>query len=604
MIPDDVVERVRDQADIVQVIGEHVKLKRVGTSFRGPCPFHQGKDANFSVSPKGGYHCFVCHEKGDVFTFVQKRLGLDFVGAVKYVGEKAGVEVTEVSRSRDAGPDPRERFWEINAAAADWFTKQLWSDAGSSAREYLDGRDFGRELSERFGLGFAPRGDGLREHMESLGYDLATLATAGLFVVREESEEPRPRFRNRLMIPIYDTQNRVIAFGGRVIGPGEPKYLNSPESPTFQKSQTLYGLNWAKQPIRRDDRVLLVEGYFDCLRLVAAGVDSVVAPMGTALTDSQAEILRKYSSNAFLLYDSDSAGLKATFRNADVLLKQSCKVLVVSLPDGEDPDTYARKFGRDGIERQVAAAIDVLERKIQILQVGGWFGDLRRKRTALDRLLPTLRAASDPITRSLYVARAAEVVGVTVDVLEREIKNVRGERRGAEHVRGGDREARPMSENDGPSDTPRKRSQPPAPAERELLRVLLHRRQNVERVVERVGPATFRDATLAQILTALVDAPDAPLDVIATALDDEGVAVLNQLMSEEGGLADPARMIEGCIAALRKRELGDQIDDLDREIPLASDDEKMKLVSAKEELARQIRELGGHRWKNFGGARP
>jgi DNA primase len=602
VIPDDVVERVRDQADIVHVIGEHVKLKRVGTSFRGPCPFHQGKDANFSVSPKGGYHCFVCHEKGDVFTFVQKRLGLDFVGAVKYVGEKAGVEVTEVSRSKDAGPDPRERFWEINAAAADWFSRQLWSDAGAVAREYLEGRDFGRDLSERFGFGFAPRGDGLRDHMESLGYDLATLATAGLYVVREEGEEPRPRFRNRLMIPIYDTQNRVIAFGGRIIGQGEPKYLNSPESPTFQKSQTLYGLNWAKQPIRRDDRVLMVEGYFDCLRLVAAGIECVVAPMGTALTDSQAEIIRKYTSNAFLLYDSDSAGLKATFRNADVLLKQSCKVLVVSLPDGEDPDTYARKHGREGVEHQVAAAIDVLERKIQILQVGGWFGDLRRKRVALDRLLPTLRAASDPITHSLYAARASEVVGVSLDVLEREIRNVRGDRRGQD-VRPGRATAdrNPVPEE---PDSRQRPSRPAAPAERELLRVLLHRRQNVERVVERVGPASFRDETLGQILAALADAPDAPLDAIATVLDDEGVAMLNQLAASDGALDDPARVIEDCIAVLRRRELGDQIDDIDRELPLASDLDKDKLVSEKQELMRQIRELGGHRWKTFGGARP
>ncbi|HEX7938273.1 MAG TPA: toprim domain-containing protein, partial [Gemmatimonadaceae bacterium] len=465
-------------------------------------------------------------------------------------------------------------------------------------------RDFGRELAERFGFGFAPKGDGLRDHMQTLGYDLPTLATAGLFVVREEGEEPRPRFRNRLMIPIYDTQNRVIAFGGRIIGQGEPKYLNSPESPTFQKSQTLYGLNWAKQPIRRDDRVLMVEGYFDCLRLVAAGIESVVAPMGTALTDSQAEIVRKYTSNAFLLYDSDSAGLKATFRNADVLLKQSCKVLVVSLPDGEDPDTYVQRHGREGLERQIASAIDVLERKIQILQVGGWFGDLRRKRAALDRLLPTLRAATDPITRSLYVARAAEVVGVTVEVLEREMRNVRGDRRGPDASRQPDREVRSPAPESEPSPARRPRSQPAAPAERELMRVLLHRRQNVERVVERVGPATFRDETLARILTALVDAPDAPLDAIATTLDDEGVAVLNQLTAEDGGLDDPTRVIEDCIAVLRRRELGDQIDDIDRELPLASDVDKDKLVSEKQELMRQIRELGGHRWKSFGGARP
>jgi DNA primase len=311
MIPDDIVERVREQADIVSIVGELVKLKRVGTSFRGPCPFHQGKDPNFAVSPRGGYVCFVCHEKGDVFTFVQKRLGLDFVDAVKYVGAKAGVDVKEVSREHVSGPDPREKFWEINAAAAEYFTKSLWSDdAGLPAREYLAQRKMDRATADRFGIGFAPADRGaLRAHLNALGYDDARQLEAGLLHVKNPGEQPRPRFRNRLMFPIYDPQGRVIAFGGRVIATGEPKYLNSAESPVFVKGATLYGLNWAKNAVRRDERALLVEGYFDCVRLLAAGIESTVAPLGTALTEPQAELIRKYTSTVFLLYDSDMAGL-------------------------------------------------------------------------------------------------------------------------------------------------------------------------------------------------------------------------------------------------------------------------------------------------------
>src|SRR5262245_16495625 len=181
MIPDDVVERVREHADIVAIVGELVKLKRVGNSFRGPCPFHQGKDANFAVSPRGGYVCFVCHEKGDVFTFVQKRLGLDFVEAVKYVGAKSGVEVKDVSRER-TGPDPRERYWEINAAAAEYFSQALWNDAiGAPARDYLASRAMDRATAERFGLGFAPRDSAsLRAHLNTLGFDEQRQLEAGL----------------------------------------------------------------------------------------------------------------------------------------------------------------------------------------------------------------------------------------------------------------------------------------------------------------------------------------------------------------------------------------------------------------------------------------
>jgi DNA primase len=600
MIPDDTVERVREHADIVSIVGEHVKLKRVGTSFRGPCPFHHGKDPNFSVSPKGGYMCFVCHEKGDVFSFVQKHLGMDFVDAVKYVGEKSGIEVKEVPRDREQGPDPRARFWEMNAAAAEFFSRVLWQDGiGAPARDYLAGREIDRATADRFGLGFAPR-DGrlLREHLETLGYSVEVQIEGGLLVVREEKgPEPRPRFRNRLMFPIYDGQNRVIAFGGRVIGPGEPKYLNSAESPTFSKGATLYGLNWAKNAVRRDDRVLLVEGYFDCLRLQASGVESTVAPLGTALTETQAETLRRYTPNVFLLYDSDKAGLKATFRAGDILLRQGCKVLVVTLPDGEDPDTFVRKFGREQLEAQLAHAVDVLERKIQILQRGGWFNDLRRKRVALDRLLPTIAAAADAITRGLYMARTAEAVGVSEDVLQRELRQrTRGPRR-----TGGERpeqvQPQPPEARVRRGDRRRELGTEGTSAERELVRLLLHRRQFMESVAEQVGLDDFRDDRLASIFRGLVESPDAPMDALAMPLDEEGVALLNELASNAGGLDVPTRIIDDCIAKLRKRDLGEQLEAIDRKLPLADEPEKDRLIMLKQKLTREIKELGGGRWR-------
>ena len=602
MIPDDVVERVREHADIVSIVGELVKLKRVGNSFRGPCPFHQGKDPNFAVSPRGGYVCFVCHEKGDVFTFVQKRLGLDFVDAVKYVGAKSGVEVTEVSRVQSSGPDPREKLWEVNAAAAEYFANTLWNDElGAPAREYLVKRHMSRDVAERFGLGFAPRDPGLlRAHLAQLGFDDARQLEAGLTHIRNEGEAPRPRFRNRLMFPIYDAQGRVIAFGGRVIGAGEPKYLNSAESPTFQKGSTLYGLNWAKHAIRKDDRALLVEGYFDCVRLHAAGVESAVAPLGTALTDAQAELIHKYTRTVFLLYDSDKAGLKATFRAGDVLLAHGMKVHVVTLPEGEDPDTFVDRHGPERLEAHLGHAIDVFERKLQILQRGGWFTDLRRKRVALDRLLPTIRAASDPITRGLYLARAAETVGVSKDVLERELRQSRLSREPMD--------PRLANTRQSPDTRARDRRQPVGTAglsaERELVRLLVHRRQHVEAVAERVGLDSFRHHRLASIFGRLVAEPNVSLDVLAATLDEEAVATLNELAANDGGLDVPGRLIQDCVARLRERELGEEIDQIDRDLPLADDRDKDRLVSRKRELTTEINALGGHRWKPFGRARP
>ncbi|MBP7550583.1 MAG: hypothetical protein KA761_09885, partial [Gemmatimonadaceae bacterium] len=214
MIPDEVVEQVAQQADIVAIISEHVRLKKSGSVWRGPCPFHQGTNANFSVVPGRGYTCFVCGEKGSVFTFVQKRLGMSFVEAVKYVGEKCGVEVKETERKRE-GPDPREPMWELQATVGEYFSRVLWdAPGGQAARDYLASRDVPRPLAERFGIGFAPRELGaMRAHLNGLGYDDARLLAAGLLVKREENEEPRPRFRDRLMFPIHDASGHLVGFG-------------------------------------------------------------------------------------------------------------------------------------------------------------------------------------------------------------------------------------------------------------------------------------------------------------------------------------------------------------------------------------------------------
>jgi DNA primase len=419
------IDRVREAADILEIVGEHVKLKRSGSDWRGPCPFHGGKGPNFSVSPKrNAYHCFVCGVSGDAIGFVREHLGMDFVEAVRYVAARAGVDVQETRAAR--GPeevDPREVMWEAMNAAAELFREALWDDAEAApAREYLASRELTRETAERFGLGWAPREPRWVERLRALGHDDARLLDVGLLVLREGEETPRARFRSRLMFPIHDASNRVVGFGGRVIGAGEPKYLNSPQGTLFDKGRQLYGLSWAKHPIRKQERALVVEGYFDAIRLAAAGLEEVVAPLGTALTESQAALLVKLTKNVFLLYDSDDAGLKATFRAGLELLRLGVSARVVTLPNGEDPDTFVRAHGPERLEHALSQSVDILDRQIQLLERRGWFAELHRKRRAIDKLLPTLRAASDPLTRELYVSRVAEVAGVDRDAILREVE--------------------------------------------------------------------------------------------------------------------------------------------------------------------------------------
>jgi len=594
VIPDEDVERVRDHADIVQIIGEHVNLRRVGADWRGPCPFHQGTHRNFSVSPKKRmYYCFVCHAGGDVFNFLQKRLGLDWPSAVRTVAEKSGIEIREVETRRE-GPDPREPVWEINAAAAEYFQRMLWEDdLGAPAREYVAKRHVSREAADKFGLGFAPREIGLlRGYLNTLGYDDAKLLSAGLLVQREEAEEPRPRFRGRLMFPIYDASGRLSGFGGRLIGPGEPKYLNSADSVTFTKGRLLYGLNWARHAIRRDERLLLVEGYFDVVRLVLAGIESVVAPLGTALTEDQASMISRQTKNVFLLYDSDTAGQKATFRAGDLLLAQGVSVRVVTLPDGEDPDTFVDSHGRAALEMQIDAAVDVFDRKVQILERQGWFADLHKRRRAIDRLLPTIRATADLVTRDMYIARASEASGVDRNVLSREAAGAGGRSSSTrapsssppaeqqEQMRMGDRrmaERRSASESRPPKSGPSE--------ERYLLRVILAHPAYLEMAAEaEVGPANFEDERYREIFETLSKiGADASPEVVVRELSRDAVAAYDEMLGEPpNSILDLERTYHDSVAKLRIRELRQRNLDLQRLMATArTPDEQTALLVEK-----------------------
>ena len=598
MIPDETVEQVREAADIVGIIGEYVPLKRTGADFRGPCPFHQGTRRNFSVSPsKRMYHCFVCNESGDVFKFLTKRLGVDWPESVRIVGEKAGIEVRDTKTKRE-GPDPREPFWELNATAAEYFRQLLWDETiGTPAREYLAERAISRAVAEEYSLGFAPREIGLmRTYMNTLGFDDARLLEAGLLVQPDQEAEPRPRFRNRLIFPIHDFAGRHVGFGGRLLGPGDVKYLNSSDSPVFQKGKVLYGLNRSRNAIRRADRALIVEGYFDALRLMAAGIEEVVAPLGTALTEMQAALLRKYTRNVFLLYDSDAPGLKATFRSGDELLRQGMSVRVVTLPTGEDPDTFVRTRGPAALAGELDNAIDIFERKIQILERGGWFGELQKKRRALDRLLPTIRATADPIMRDLYVSRAGEVTGVNRQILlaelgatpaaappprqppapriNVEIRARRGDRRTRAHVN---------------------RSS----AERELIRAMLVQRSQVEAIAERIGPDGFRDERYRAVFAALLSAPDASLGDLAPLLDEESIEVAEQLLEDRAGLIDAQRTIDDSLAQLEVRGMEERLAEIDGLLSLANEKEKTSLDDERRQLVSLMRASGKGSFKAF-----
>jgi DNA primase len=576
-IPDELIEQVRDSADLVGIVGESIQLKRTGTDWRGPCPFHGGQHRNFAVIPrKGMYYCYVCHEAGDIFTFLMKRHGLDYPSAVREVARRVGISIPERSGPTE-GPDPREPLYTAAAAAQAWFAAQLRENPEAKpARTYLESRDIPLETAGEHGLGYAPRSEAIREAMRALGIAESTLLEAGLLHRREDGSVS-PRFRQRLLFPIHDLRGRVVGFGGRSLDGREPKYLNSPETPIFHKGGMLYNLHHAKQAIRREGAALLVEGYFDVLRLLLAGVDHVVAPMGTALTPEQAGLLKRFTPLVVLLYDSDAAGLRATFRTADECLRHRLRVKVATLPEGQDPDSLVREQGASALQAILQDALDPLERKIQLLERRGWFEGLEHRREALDRLLATARAAADPIARDLYLARIAERTGVSRPVLEQEL-----EARPAPSAA----PAPPLTRADPPPGAGRPaRPTPGSTHEAQLLAVMLSAPGWRERGQRELTSRMFQVSSYREVFEWLAGLPpQVPLPSGAPGLSPRATEVWQRLLEravrEEAAGLDRDELFAAALEALRARELA-------RTLPPVTDIEKRQ--TALNQLSAQER---------------
>jgi DNA primase len=543
MIPEETIEQVRDSVDLVGLIGESVALKRTGSDYRGACPFHGGTNRNFAVIPKKGrYYCFVCHESGDVFSWFMKRHGMSYPDAVREVARRSGIVIPE--RAERAGPDPNEPLYGAVAAAHDWFTRQLLElPEARNAREYLENRDIPLETAGMLGLGFAPPGKSFLAAMAQLGIESGVLLRAGLAAEREDGEVSA-RFRGRLLFPIHDLRGRIVGFGGRLLGPGEPKYLNSPETEIFHKGKQLYNLHQAKGPIRKEESVILVEGYFDVLRLVLAGVEHVVAPLGTALTPDQAVLLRRFTPAATLLYDSDQAGLRATFRSGDELLRQSLRVRVATLPPGEDPDTLVRKGGVPALDAVMRDAVDLLERKIQLLERHGWFEGVEHRRDAVDRLLPTIRAAADPITRELYLSLAAKRAGVSKEVLEHELST------GGEAGKRGSGSAESQRTASAAALPGRARRNP----ESQLLTALLAAPEWIPKAREELVPSLFESPRLREVFEALLRREE-PSDQIPDGLSEGAARAWSYLKeaAQDPDRRDTATLYDRAAQILRAR---------------------------------------------------
>lgn len=422
---DELIEEVRSRNDVVDVIGGYVRLQKKGNTYFGLCPFHNEKTGSFSVSPhKQMFYCFGCGAGGNVFTFLMKYENFTFTEAMQTLADRAGVELPqqEMSAAAKKEADKKTKLLEINKEAAKYFYSLLRSPRGKRAYEYFENRQLSEETMKKFGLGYSDQySDDLYRYLRKKGYDDGLLKESGLVTI-DEARGGHDKFWNRAMFPIMDVHNRVIGFGGRVMGEGEPKYLNSPETKIFDKSRNLYGLNIARST--RKPQLLLCEGYMDVIALHQAGFDNAVASLGTALTSGHASLLKRYTKEVYLTYDSDGAGVKAALRAIPILKEVGIVTKVINMQPHKDPDEFIKAEGAQAYNERIAQAENSFMFEIRIMQKQYDMNDPESKTMFYNEIAKKLLGFEEELERNNYIEAVADKYMISFEDLRKLVNNL------------------------------------------------------------------------------------------------------------------------------------------------------------------------------------
>ncbi len=453
-IPQEKILEIKNSVSIVDFISAYVQLRKAGKNYRGLCPFHQEKTPSFVVSEdKQIFHCFGCHEGGTVFQFLMLFKKISFPEAVKEVAEYAGITIQYEEGYDPAVKDELEILYEINVLAAKFFANKLYeSIEGQPARDYLEGRKIKLATQRNFGLGYAPNSwSALKNYFEEHKVDLDKAGELGL-LDRKDQSAFYDKFRDRIIFPIFSTNGRVIAFGGRVLQKDQKtaKYLNSPESKLYSKRKTLYGLYQAKEEIMKVDKAILVEGYMDLISLFQSGIKNVVASSGTALTDEQVKLLSRFTHNIVVLFDADAAGQKAAMRSIETLLKNDFEIQMLTLPQGEDPDSFILKYGKEEFEERLHRADNFLEYQMKQFENAGMLEDPAKQAEAVRELVRNIAFINDELKRGLHIRNIARKFNLREKLIEAELEKYLEQNKRKEQYK----EQRKSSEDPIPSVSP------------------------------------------------------------------------------------------------------------------------------------------------------
>ena len=424
--PEEVIEEIRSRNDIFDVISGYVKLQKKGSSYFGLCPFHNEKSASFSVAPhKQMYYCFGCGAGGNVITFIMEYENFTFVEAVKLLADRAGISLPEVEYSAEnrRAFDLKSRLFEINKLAATYFYHQLQIENGKKAKEYLSDRELSEETMNQFGLGYSNMySDDLYKYFKSKGFQDDILKETGLFSYENASNRGvNDKFWNRIIFPIMDVNNKVVGFGGRVMGDAKPKYLNSPETKLFDKSRNLYGLNIAR--ISRKPNLIICEGYMDVISLHQAGFNQAVASLGTALTLGQASLMKRYTNEVLITYDSDQAGVKAAIRAIPILKSAGLTTRVIDMRPYKDPDEFIKALGAEAFQERIDKAMNSFMYEIATLQLEYDLKDPEGKTRFFNEISKKIVEFPEELERNNYIEAVADNYMISADSLRKMVAN-------------------------------------------------------------------------------------------------------------------------------------------------------------------------------------
>ncbi len=570
--PEEVIEEVRMRSDIVDVISGYVKLQKKGGNLFGLCPFHHEKSPSFSVSPsKQMYHCFGCGVSGNVVTFVMEYENYSFREAIEMLADRSGVKLPkmEYSKEEKARADRKATLLEINKIAANYFYYQLKQPQGKAGYDYFVGRKLTDETIKRFGLGFSNKvSDDLYRYLKSKGYDDDILKDTGLVTIEERGA--RDKFWNRVMFPIMDVNSRVIGFGGRVLGDGEPKYLNSPETMLFEKSRNLYGLNYARTS--RKKYMMLCEGYMDVISMHQAGYTNAIASLGTALTEQHATLLKRYTDQVILTYDSDGAGVKAALRAIPILKRAGISAKVLNMRPYKDPDEFMKNLGPEEFEKRIENARNSFLYEIDVLKSGFNMEDPEQKTAFYNQTARKLLEFGEALERDNYIQAVSREFFINYDDLRR-LVNQLGSKYGV-----GDR----GNENSGVSD---KDSSDYAPSvrktvkkkdkdegirrsERLLLTWLIEDPSLYDKIKDIIGPDDFVKPLYREAAKAVFEGLEAgsvnPAAILNRFIDDEGnykevAALFNASLEESLSNEEQKKAFSETVLRIKKNSLDYQL---------------------------------------------